>query len=53
LLKQIVEQKVANVRLALRESKEQLLLAIAAGETNPTQRLKQLSFSDRSDQPVD
>ena len=44
-----MEQKVADVRVALKESKDQLLSAIASGEVNPTQRLKQLSFSDRSD----
>ena len=40
LLRQIVEQKVPDIRLALKESKEQLLSAIATGEINPTQRLK-------------
>ena len=49
LLRQIVEQAVPDIRLALKESKDQLLEAIASGESNPTQRLKQLSFSDRSD----
>jgi len=49
LLRQIVEQRVPDVRVALRESKEQLLEAIASGEINPVQRLRQLSFSDRSD----
>ena len=53
MLKQTVEQRIANVKLAKREIQEQLLLAIAAGKTNPIQWLKQLSYSDRSDQPVD
>ena len=35
LLRQIVEQRVPDVRIALRESKEQLLEAIASGEVNP------------------
>lgn len=36
LLRQIVEQMVPDVRQALKESKEQLLTAIASGESNPT-----------------
>jgi len=36
LLSQIVEQNVPDVRIALRESKELLLEAIASGEINPT-----------------
>lgn len=49
LLRQIVEQSVPDVRIALKESREQLHEAMASGDLNPLQRLRQPSFSDRSD----
>jgi len=49
LLRQIVEQCVPDVRTALKESREQLFEAMASGELNPVQRLREISFSDRSD----
>jgi hypothetical protein len=41
---QIAAQKVPDVRIALSESKEQMLRMIADGEQNPTSKLQNLSF---------
>jgi CTD small phosphatase-like protein 2 len=45
LLLGIAKQKVSDVKLALRESKEQLLKMIIEGDNDPTQHLQNLSFS--------
>jgi len=44
LLMQMVQAKVPDVRVALRESKEQMLRLIADGEQKPTSKLSNLSF---------
>lgn len=48
LLVQIVKQQVPDVRVALAESKDQLLKRIVDGDPNPVQGLHNLSFSQAS-----
>lgn len=48
LLVQIAEQNVKDVKTALRESKEQLMKMIIAGDEDPMLHIQKLSFSQQS-----